>query len=68
MNQRKEELVRITKDLKQFLKQHCQRTASGYDDFVGESCDAAFHMLQDTLRRIEEEDSPTGPAAGTKRP
>lgn len=61
MNQRKDELVRITKDLEQFLRQHCPRTANGYDDFVGESCDAAFHMLQDTLRRLEEEKSKTGP-------
>jgi hypothetical protein len=57
MDKRKEELVRITKDLEQFLKQHCERTPNGYNDFVGESCDTAFHMLQDTLRRIREEQS-----------
>lgn len=53
MDKRKEELQRISKDLGKFLADHC-RTAGGYDDFVGESCDAAFHMLQNTLRRMSE--------------
>lgn len=55
MDQRNEELRRISEDLQKFLAQHCSRTADGYNDFVGESCDAAFQMLQDALRRMTEQ-------------
>jgi hypothetical protein len=54
MSQRKAELQRISEDLEQFLDKHCKLTSGGYNDFVGESCDMAFKMLQDTLRRMSE--------------
>jgi hypothetical protein len=54
MDQRKTELQRISKDLERFLGEHCKPTPDGYHDFVGESCDMAFQMLQDTLRRMSE--------------
>ncbi len=54
MDQRKAELQRISKDLERFLGEHCKPTPDGYHDFVGENCDMAFQMLQDTLRRMSE--------------
>jgi hypothetical protein len=45
------ELRRIGDDLRQFMDLNCTRP--GYDDFVGESCNHAYLMLQDTVRRIE---------------
>lgn len=58
MGQRKAELQRISKDLERFLGEHCKPTPGGYHDFVGESCDTAFQMLQDTLRRMSEAEGP----------
>ena len=54
MGQRKAELQRISRDLERFLGEHCKPSPDGYHDFVGESCDMAFQMLQDTLRRMSE--------------
>jgi hypothetical protein len=67
MDERKEELKRIRDDLKRFLDQQCRTVSSeGYDDFVGESCDLAFHMLQDTVRRMEEGKGSEKPAKPAK--
>ena len=54
MDKRKQELRRISKDLETFLAQHCQAGDGKYNDFVGESCDTACQMLQNTLRRMSE--------------
>ncbi|MEK7820678.1 MAG: hypothetical protein AAB543_06170 [Pseudomonadota bacterium] len=54
MDKRKEELQRISKDLEKFMADHCRTAGGGYNDFVGESCDTVFHMLQNTLRRMSE--------------
>ncbi|MBM3564766.1 MAG: hypothetical protein FJX42_01465 [Alphaproteobacteria bacterium] len=58
MDKRKEELQRISKDLRQFLAQHCKADGGKYNDFVGESCDTAYQMLQNTLCRLGESDPP----------
>ncbi len=54
MDKRTQELQRISKDLEAFLGQHCQAAGGKYNDFVGESCDTAYQMLQNTLRRMSE--------------
>ncbi len=56
MKEKREDLRKIGIDLKAYIKKHCGENPDQYDDFVGESCDLAFHMLWDTVLRMEEEE------------
>lgn len=67
MQQKTDELRRIANDLGAFMKKYCGEHPERYDDFVGESCDVAYHMLEDTIRRMDEEAATKKPGGAAKK-
>lgn len=54
MSERREHLVRITKDLEEYVQTFCPSSADGtFNDFSGEKCNDALLMLQGALNDLD---------------
>jgi len=56
MPHRKPELDRIIKDLQGFIAQSCQVAPGQAQDFVGETCNDAYLMLEQARKELEKEE------------
>ena len=54
MPRRKPELDRIIKDLKVFVTIACEYDPDGNNDFISESCNDAYLMLEQAREKLDE--------------